>query len=196
MSRLELQLLVLASFCLLFLSTVYGRQETRSVRLGATSRTIRRVIVDLVGGSSLPGGKEDKEGEVPGGKESKEEDEKQEVEGEKEKREETAKAAVVVDVTVANFRREVLESDTPVLLDVYADWCGPCKQLTPVLEKVAIASKGQFRLAKLNSDENQELVGILNVTGLPTCFAVNEGTLTDKFMGGLPPGMDPTEAQP
>ena len=95
--------------------------------------------------------------------------------------------SAVVQVTATNFQKMVMESECPVLLDVYADWCGPCKQLTPMLEDTAKSSKGQFRLAKLNSDENQELVKVLNVTGLPTCFAINEGIVTDKFIGGLPP---------
>lgn len=166
------KLLLFVFYWLSFLSNAYGRRETSPAHVGSTFHSKRRVFVNLLGGSSTPEGEEEKKVE----EENKEEERPQET-----------KPAIVVDVTAANFRQEVLESDSPILLDVYADWCGPCKQLTPVLEKVAIASKGQFRLAKLNSDENQELVGILNVTGLPTCFAVNEGTITEKFMGGLPP---------
>ena len=63
----------------------------------------------------------------------------------------------------------------------YADWCGPCKQLGPQLEAAAIKSKGMFKLAKINSDKNRDIVETLGVTGLPTVFAFSEGRLTDRL---------------
>lgn len=84
------------------------------------------------------------------------------------------------DVTAANFQKVVLESPVPVLLDVYADWCGPCKQLGPVLEQAAIRAGGMFRLAKVNSDQQRAVAEALKVTGLPTVYTVNKGKLNDK----------------
>ena len=80
----------------------------------------------------------------------------------------------------------VLESPVPVLVDVYADWCGPCKQLGPILEEAAVNSGGMFRLAKVNSDTERALSEALNVQGLPTVFSVNSGKFTDRFVGMLP----------
>lgn len=90
------------------------------------------------------------------------------------------KEDVVFDVTAANFQKIVLESPVPVLLDVYADWCGPCKQLGPVLEQAAIKAGGMFRLAKVNSDQERAVAEALQVTGLPTVFTVKQGKLNDK----------------
>jgi thioredoxin len=96
------------------------------------------------------------------------------------------KEDVVFDVTGTNFQKIVLESPIPVLLDIYADWCGPCKQLTPMLEQAAMKSGGMFRLAKLNSDKERSITELLSVTGLPTVFAIDKGRFTDRFVGMLP----------
>ncbi len=89
--------------------------------------------------------------------------------------------AVVFDVNSTNFQKLVLECPIPVLLDVYADWCGPCKQLGPVLEEVVSKANGMFRLAKLNADKDKELVDILGVKALPTVFAISRGKLNDRY---------------
>ena len=81
----------------------------------------------------------------------------------------------VFEVTSENFQKLVLESPVPVLVDVYADWCGPCKQLGPMLESAAMKSGGMFRLAKINSDKESSLSQTLEVQGLPTVFACNAG---------------------
>lgn len=90
------------------------------------------------------------------------------------------KEDVVFEVTAATFQKVVLESPVPVLLDVYADWCGPCKQLGPMLEEAAIRAGGMFRLAKLNSDNERSVVECLEVPGLPTVFAVVKGKINDR----------------
>jgi thioredoxin len=92
----------------------------------------------------------------------------------------------VFEVTAANFQKLVLESPVPVLLDIYADWCGPCKQLGPMLESAAMKSGGMFRLAKINSDKEPSLSQTLGVTGLPTVFSCVNGKLSDRFVGMLP----------
>ena len=90
------------------------------------------------------------------------------------------KEDVVFEIDSNNFQKVVLESKVPVLLDIYADWCGPCKQLGPILEEAAIKSGGMFRLAKLNSDKEGSLSEALGVTGLPTVFAIVNGKFTDR----------------
>ena len=92
----------------------------------------------------------------------------------------------VFEVTSSNFQKIVLESPVPVVLDVYADWCGPCKQLGPMLEEAAMQSGGIFRLAKVNSDAERSIAESLQVSGLPTVFSMNQGRFTDRFVGMLP----------
>ena len=72
---------------------------------------------------------------------------------------------------------------TPILLDLWAPWCGPCKQLTPILEQAVNAAGGRVKLAKLNTDENQELAQMLKVQSLPTVLAVFQGKVVDQFIG-------------
>jgi thioredoxin len=82
----------------------------------------------------------------------------------------------------------VVESPVPVLLDVYADWCGPCKQLAPMLEDIAVRAGGMLRLVKVNSDKNRGVADALKVTALPSVFAFRGGRLVDKFVGIPPQG--------
>jgi thioredoxin len=92
----------------------------------------------------------------------------------------------VFEGSAQDFQRLVMDSQVPVVVDVYADWCGPCKQLGPVLETAAMKSGGMFRLVKINSDKNREVAETLGVQGLPSVFAVSKGRVTDKFVGMLP----------
>lgn len=95
----------------------------------------------------------------------------------------TTKDSVVFEATAAQVRDLVIESPVPVLLDVYADWCGPCKTLSPILEEMAVKGGGAFRLVKLNSDKERELSSALEVTALPTVFGVNNGRIINMFRG-------------
>lgn len=95
--------------------------------------------------------------------------------------------AAVKDVTLETFAAEVLDASmqVPVLVDFWAPWCGPCKQLTPVLEKVVAASKGAVRLAKVNIDENPEIARQLRIQSVPTVYIFKNGQPVDGFMGAL-----------
>jgi putative thioredoxin len=97
-------------------------------------------------------------------------------------------AASVVEVTEATFQAEVLDRSfqVPVLLDLWADWCEPCKQLSPVLEKLAHEGNGAWVLAKIDVDANPRIAQSLQVQSIPTVFAVIGGQLVPGFQGALP----------
>src|SRR5947207_90006 len=94
----------------------------------------------------------------------------------------------VIDVTEATFQSEVLERSlqTPVIIDFWAEWCGPCKQLSPVLEKLAGEAGGQWILAKVDVDANPQLSAALQVQSIPMVVAVLGGQLVDGFLGAMP----------
>ncbi len=92
------------------------------------------------------------------------------------------------DVGLADFQQEVIEASfkQPVVVDFWAPWCGPCKSLKPILEKLAEEFGGKFILAKVNADENQELSAQFGVRGVPAVKAVVKGKIVDEFSGALP----------
>ncbi len=94
----------------------------------------------------------------------------------------------VVDATAASFEHEVLEASKtlPVLVDFWAPWCGPCKALTPILEKLAAAYAGRFKLVKVNSDDNVELATAFGVRSIPDVMAFRDGKPVAHFLGALP----------
>ena len=95
---------------------------------------------------------------------------------------------VVIEVTEQTFNTDVVERSrtTPVIIDLWADWCGPCKQLGPVLEKLAVEAGGQWILAKVDVDANPQLSAALQVQSIPMVVAVIGGQLVDAFLGAMP----------
>ena len=102
----------------------------------------------------------------------------------------TTLAEVVKDTTTQGFMKDVIEESKrqPVLVDFWAPWCGPCKQLTPVLEKAVKAAKGKVKLAKMNIDEHPAIPGQMGIQSIPAVIAFSNGQPVDGFMGALPEG--------
>ena len=96
----------------------------------------------------------------------------------------------MIDVTVETFETEVIAASmtTPVLVDFWAPWCGPCKTLGPLLEKMEVAYGGRFKLVKIDSDQEQQLAAAFGIKSIPTCVLLKNGQPVDGFMGAVPEG--------
>ena len=88
-------------------------------------------------------------------------------------------------VTDDTFEPEVLKADTPVLVDYWAEWCGPCKSIAPILDEVAREYEGRLKIAKINVDENQQVPAKFGIRGIPTLMLFKDGQLAATKVGAL-----------
>ena len=94
--------------------------------------------------------------------------------------------ADVVNVSDANFAAEVLESETPVLVDFWAEWCGPCRQIAPIIKQLAVDYADRVKVVKLNVDESPQTAGAYGIRSIPTVLAFKNGEVVEQMMGARP----------
>ncbi len=92
----------------------------------------------------------------------------------------------VLNVTDSDFPEEVLQSSTPVLVDFWAAWCGPCKMIAPVMEQIAEDYEGRLKVTKVNVDENRETASKFGVMSIPTMLLFVEGEAVERYVGFMP----------
>jgi thioredoxin 1 len=92
---------------------------------------------------------------------------------------------LIKHVTDATFESDVLQSDLPVLVDYWAEWCGPCKMIAPILDEVSTAYEGKLQIAKMNVDENREIPAKFGIRGIPTLMLFKNGQLAATKVGAM-----------
>jgi thioredoxin 1 len=104
-------------------------------------------------------------------------------------------AGTIVEVTDTNFQAEVIESETPVLVDFWAPWCGPCRVVAPILEEIAEARE-DLRIVKLNVDENQQTAASFGILAIPTMVVFRNGAEAHRIQGAMPKKRLEAELEP
>ena len=92
----------------------------------------------------------------------------------------------LMNVTDAQFEQEVLKSPTPVLVDFWAPWCGPCRMIAPIVGELANEMSGKLKVVKMNTDENTKVPGQFGISGIPTLMLFKGGELVDRIVGAAP----------
>ena len=92
---------------------------------------------------------------------------------------------LIKHVTDLSFEADVLKSSQPVLVDYWAEWCGPCKQIAPILDEVSLAYQGKLQIAKMNVDENRDIPAKFNIRGIPTLLLFKGGNVEAQKVGAL-----------
>jgi len=91
----------------------------------------------------------------------------------------------IVQITNDNWQSEVIASDIPVLVDFWAEWCGPCKAIAPVLDEIAGEVAGKMKIAKVNVDENQQIAGQFGIRSIPTLLVFKGGVVEEQMVGAM-----------
>lgn len=92
----------------------------------------------------------------------------------------------VLEFTVGSFDSDVLQSDLPVLVDFWAEWCGPCKSIAPVIEEIAVEYKGKVRVGKVDVDQHNQIAMQFGVRSIPTLLILKEGKVVNQLVGAVP----------
>jgi len=93
---------------------------------------------------------------------------------------------MVKEITDASFEQEVIKAKTPVLVDMWAPWCGPCRMVAPVLDKLSTQYEGKFKFCKLNVDDNQATASRYQIMSIPTMLVFKDGVVADTIVGAVP----------
>ncbi len=93
---------------------------------------------------------------------------------------------MVKEISDANFEQEVLKADTPVLVDMWAPWCGPCRMVAPVIDKLSTQYEGKFKFCKLNVDDNPQTASKYQIMSIPTLLLFKNGSVADTVVGAVP----------